>query len=223
MAARDSLSFDDGMRTLSWLAVAPLRSRVSMSAIGSVIVIGGLLPSPAGLGHAGNLAGVDHFAEADPAQVELAVHGARPPAPGATGVGPYLELGLALLLLDERCLGHETPQTPLLGVSTSEREPEGVEQGSTLGVGAGGGDDGDVHATHSVDLVVVDLGEDQLLVHPEGVVAPPVEPVGRQAAEVTDARDGQGDEPVEELPHAVAPEGDLGPDGNALAQLERSD
>src|SRR5919202_3599648 len=112
MAASDSFSLDDGMRTVSWLAVAPLRSRVSMSAIGSVIVIGGLLSSPAGLRHARHLAGVHHLAEADPAQVELAVDGPRPPTPLAAGVGPHLELGLALLLLDERCLGHETPRIP---------------------------------------------------------------------------------------------------------------
>src|SRR5918993_5920129 len=164
MAARASLSLDDGMRTLSWLAVAPLRRRVSMSAIGSVIVIGGL-PSPTGLGHAGNLAGVHHLPEADAAQVELAVHGTRTPAPRTAGVGPHLELRLALLLLDERCLGHETPQMPLLlGVSTCERETEGVEQGSTLGVVAGGGHDGDVHAPDRVDPVVFDLREDELLV-----------------------------------------------------------
>ena len=39
----------------------------------------------------------------------------------------------------------------------------------------GGGDDGDVHATGGVDGVVVDLGEDQLLGHAEGVVAVAVE------------------------------------------------
>ena len=35
----------------------------------------------------------------------------------------------------------------------------------------GGGDDGDVHAARGVDLVVVDLGEHDLLVEPERVVA----------------------------------------------------
>src|SRR3954453_11666636 len=195
MAAKASLSLDDGMRTLSWLAVAPLRRRVSMSAIGSVIVIGVLL-SPAGLRHAGNLAGVHHLPKADTAQVELAVHGARSPAAGAAGIGPHLELRLALLLRDERCLGHESPQIPLLrGVSTSEREAESVEQSPALGVGAGGGHNGDVHPAHCVDLVVFDLGEDELLVDPERVVAPTVEAVGREAPEVPDPRDGEGDQP----------------------------
>src|SRR5947208_7094583 len=35
------LSFDDGMAAASWYAWLALRSRVSMSAIGSVIVMGG--------------------------------------------------------------------------------------------------------------------------------------------------------------------------------------
>ena len=59
--------------------------------------------------------------------------------------------------------------------SRAEREAEGVEQGPTLGVGACGGDDGDVHAPGGVDLVVVDLGEDELLGDAEGVVAAAVE------------------------------------------------
>src|SRR4051812_44782699 len=101
MAARASFSFDDGILISSWYATLPLRMRVSMSAIGSVI-----MASPTRLRHAGNLAGVHHLAEADPAQAELAVDGARAAAALATGVRPHLELRLALLLLDESLLGH---------------------------------------------------------------------------------------------------------------------
>src|SRR5215210_2009587 len=100
MAASDSLSLDDGMRTVSWAATDPLRIRVSMSAMGSVIVMGA---SPARLGHARHLAGVHHLAQADPAEPEGAVDGTRPSTPAAAGVGPHAELGLALLLLDQ-CL-----------------------------------------------------------------------------------------------------------------------
>src|SRR5215470_7386922 len=103
MAASDSLSFDDGMRTSSCMAMLPLRMRVSMSAMGSVIMID-RLPSPAGLGHAGQLARVSELAQADPAQAELAEHGVGPAAAAAPGVRTHLELGLALLLVDERFL-----------------------------------------------------------------------------------------------------------------------
>src|SRR5947199_6608790 len=134
MPASASFNFDDGMRTLSCMATLALRMRVSMSAIGSVIVIveppgghpagppprqgrGPLLrparygslpaaPSPAGLGDTGQLTGVRQLAHADTAQPELAVHRVRPAAAAAPGVGPHLELGLALLLLNKCLLCH---------------------------------------------------------------------------------------------------------------------
>src|SRR3954449_12465662 len=106
MPASDSLSFDDGIFTASCMATLPLRMRVSMSAIGSVIVIVGAPPSPACLGHAGHFAGVRKVAQADSTQPELAEHGARPTTPAAPGVGLHLVLGLALLLLNECLLGH---------------------------------------------------------------------------------------------------------------------
>src|SRR5438270_1397698 len=111
----------------------------------------------------------------------------------------------------------------LVAAVAAEREPEGVEQGPTLRVGAGGGHDRDVHPAGGVDLVVVDLREDELLGDPERVVAPAVETFRRQAPEVPDAGDGQADQPVEELPHAVAPERHLAADGVALAELEPGD
>src|SRR6478736_6452441 len=102
------------MRTSSCIATLALRMRVSMSAIGSVIVIV-RRPSPARLGDAGDLAGVHELAQADPAQAELAVDRARPTAPAASAVGPDLVLGLALLLLDQRLLGHLLSPFPGLG------------------------------------------------------------------------------------------------------------
>src|SRR6202008_353380 len=50
-----------------------------------------------------------------------------------------------------------------------------------------------------------------------------VEAAGVQAAEVADAGDSQADEPVEELPHAVAAQRDPRADGVALAELEAGD
>src|SRR5665213_626160 len=72
-------------------------------------------------------------------------------------------------------------------------------------------------------IVVVEFGEDQLVVHTEGVVAVAVEGLGRQSTEVTDTWDGHAQEPVEELPRPVATKGDLDADGLLLAQLEARD
>src|SRR4051794_36259265 len=106
MPASDSFSFEDGIFTRSCMATLPLRMRVSMSAMGSVIVMRRTPPSPARLCHTRNLSRVGEIAEADAAQPELAEHGARPSTPATPGVGLHLELGLALLLLDECLFGH---------------------------------------------------------------------------------------------------------------------
>ncbi len=60
----------------------------------------------------------------------------------------------------------------------SERKAERCQERPSFLVGACGRHDGDVHAAGRVDLVVVDLGEDQLLGHPERVVAVAVERPG---------------------------------------------
>src|SRR5262249_42869326 len=57
----------------------------------------------------------------------------------------------------------------------------------------------------------------------ERVVAAPVERVEAQAAEVPDARQRDRDQPVEELPHAIAAQRDLHADRHALADLELRD
>src|SRR3954468_23970263 len=101
-----------GMVAVSWYAWLAFRSRVSMSAIGSVMVIAGSASFscgfprgtydvclgrvlPGGLGDAGQLAAVGHVAQPDPAQAELAVDGLGPPALLAAGVRANGELGLA--------------------------------------------------------------------------------------------------------------------------------
>src|SRR5687768_3752968 len=98
--ARASFCFEEGIFTTSWYCTLPLRMRVSMSAMGSVIVMWSP-PLQRALRHARDLARQCELAEADPAQAELAVHGARAAAALAAGVAPHLELGRPVRLLDE--------------------------------------------------------------------------------------------------------------------------
>src|ERR1700722_6491610 len=102
--ARASFTLEPGIFTVSNCAEFAFRIRVSMSAIGSVMVMAVLLPTC--LRHSGDLPGVHHRPQTDSAQPELAVHGLGPAATTAPGVPPYLELGGALLLLDKCLLGH---------------------------------------------------------------------------------------------------------------------
>src|SRR5260370_956846 len=96
--------------------------RVSMSAIGSVIVIGSP-PSPRRLRHAGDLPGVGQVPEADPTEPELPVHRARATALPASGVRTHGELGLPLLLLDQCLLGQRVLPTGLSLGGTGSRAP----------------------------------------------------------------------------------------------------
>src|SRR5664279_2652776 len=110
---RSTLSSSSAASDVYKRQVLAFRIRVSMSAMGSVIVIVGRLLSPTGLRHAGDLTGVDHHSQADPAQAELAVHRLGSAAPTASGVPAHLELGRALLLLDQSLLRHGVTGSPV--------------------------------------------------------------------------------------------------------------
>src|SRR5699024_1750558 len=110
-----------------------------------------------------------------------------------------------------------------LAVLVLEREAEATQQCAAFFVVRGGGDDGDVHTARTVHLVHVDLVEHGLLGEAEGVVAVAVELAVGEAAEVTNTRQCDREQAVQELPHAVATQGDAGADWHALAQLEVSD
>ncbi len=144
---------------------------------------------------------------------------ARPAATPAARVTAHLELRRALLLVDECLLGHSIHPCP----SRRNGNPSDTQERAALVVGLRCGHDRDVHAANAVDLVVVDLGEHELLGEAERVVPVPVELLGRHAPEVTDAGDGETHEPVVELPHPVAAQRHLGADLVALAELEARD
>src|SRR5262245_27770400 len=90
-----------GISTKGRSIATALRIRVSMSAIGSVII-----GSPARLLHSRNQSVQGHVAEAQPAQLEFAVHGARPAAQLAPPLAPATELRFAVCFLDLCLAGH---------------------------------------------------------------------------------------------------------------------
>src|SRR4051812_34648557 len=155
------LIFEYGITTVSWYAELALRRRVSMSAIGSVIVIASSKPFspwfpvrptakwllPGRLRHAGQLAGMRHLADTDATQTEDAVDRTGPAASGAAGVAAHLELRLAPGFGDHRLGCHAS--------GLLEGETESAQERTTLVVGGRGGHDGDVHAALPVDRVRV--------------------------------------------------------------------
>src|SRR3984885_2631068 len=212
--ARDSFSLEPGIFTVSNMAELALRIRVSMSAMGSVIVMA-----------AYQLAFVTPGTS--PACTITRRQMRQSPNLRYTALGrPHrwhrvyprtLNLGVRC------CFSIKAFFAMVLPGLLSERKAERCQERPSFLVGACGRDDGDVHAARRVDLVVVDLGEYQLLGHPEGVVAAAVERPGGQPSEVSDTRNGQTQQAVEELPGPVAPQGRLDPDGLALTQLEAGD
>src|SRR5438094_3776487 len=206
------------MSAVSWAAWMALRIRVRKSAMGSVVAMGAALGLPAALGHPGDEPAVGQLPQADPADAELAIDGARTAAAAAPTVLAGLEFGGAGLGDPLGRLRHG-----LLSGLSGEGHAEGLEQRLGLLVGARRRRDGDVEPAHLVDRVVVDLREDDLLAHAHGVVPAAVERAAAEPAEVADARDGDRHQPVEELVGARAAQRDGEPHGHALAQLERGD
>src|SRR5687768_12042495 len=135
ISAMRSLILERGMVVVTCLAIAALRSRVSMSATGSVIMDG--LPSvlgsesqvpallPARLGHAGDLPEQRQLTEADAAQREFAHVRARPAAAAAPVAELNRKLGGALPLLDLALLRHVVVSLKLQWVSDRGRPPDG--------------------------------------------------------------------------------------------------
>src|SRR5580692_1978178 len=91
-----TLRREDGIATEVFSAVCALRMRVSISAIGSVMLIGSLLP--ACLGQAGNFAAHRNVAQLVAAQAEFAVRAARTPGQLASVAQPR-RAGIARQLL----------------------------------------------------------------------------------------------------------------------------
>src|SRR3954462_15914166 len=111
------------------------------------------------------------------------------------------------------------PRAPVAGAGQAER----VQQRERLGVRVGGRGDRDVQAPDLIDLVVVDLREDDVLLDARVVVSTAVEVLRVQAPEVTQARDGHGDQAVQELVGELVAQGDGEAHRHPLAQLERRD
>src|SRR3954453_9046184 len=102
MRAISCLSLDEGISTVSWAAVMPLRIRVRKSAMGSVIDMG----LPARLRHAGDEALVGELAQAHAAEPELPVDRARAATTAAAALRAGRELGPAVGPYDLGCLSH---------------------------------------------------------------------------------------------------------------------
>src|SRR6185295_9458941 len=115
----------------------------------------------------------------DAAEAELAVEAPRATAQFAAIAMPPFELQLLTLFCDLRSGRHSS-------LLARERHAELAQHVQRTLVIAGRRHDGDVHSLGLLDLVVVHLGEDQMVANAQRIVAPAVEALARNAAEVAD-------------------------------------
>src|SRR6266566_4086128 len=108
MRAISTFNFDTGMSARRCPAVQALRTRVSMSATGSVRLISSFRSLPTGLAHAGDFPAQCELAETDATQPELAEGATAPPTALAAVIAAHLELRFPLDLLRPALLGHPT-------------------------------------------------------------------------------------------------------------------
>src|SRR5450432_3248316 len=85
----------------------------------------------------------------------------------------------------------------------SEREAESFQQRPALLVIASRGRNGDIHAAHLIDCVVLDLRKNDLFAHAHAVVAAAIETTRRDATKIANTRHRHGDEAIEKLVHAI--------------------
>src|SRR5579872_3239206 len=143
MRAISVFSREAGTSTFGWRAWIALRTRVSMSAMGSVYIILLLRLLPTGLDDSRDLAVQSELAEAQTADAELAQVAARAaaapapvavlaPEPGGFGLDGLLQLQI---FCDFRSGGHSS------SLLLPERHSHLPQQRQAFRVGAGGGGD----------------------------------------------------------------------------------
>src|SRR5437773_2758772 len=91
-----------------------------------------------------------------------------------------------------------------MATSGFEWKAEGSEQRARFVVSLRRGSNADVEPPQRVDFVVLDLGENDLFAHAYAVIAAAIEGPRRDAAEVTDSGNRDGDEAIEKFVHALA-------------------
>src|SRR5262249_2581969 len=113
------------------------------------------------------------------------------------------------------------PYTPLRRLRGSEWHPDKLQELPRLFVGFRWGHDRHIHSASLVHLHVIDLRKDQLISEAECVVPASIKSARRHAFEIADARQSNGHQAVEKLPHPLSSERHHRRDRHSLADLER--
>src|SRR5208337_52890 len=106
-------------------------------------------------------------------------------------------------------------------MSIPKRKFERRQQRFTFVVAFSGSSNRDIHAAQSVNLVVINFGENDLFLDAKIEITTPIKRFARDAAKVADAWHRNVDQTVEEFVHARTAQCDLATDRLSGADLER--
>src|SRR5690606_14992169 len=107
--------------------------------------------------------------------------------------------------------------------SVAEREFESTQQCATFIIRPSSGGQSNVQTAQSIDLVVVDFREDDLLFNAHAVVTTTIEGLGIQAAEVANPRQGDRQQTIQELVHTLTAQGHFDADRPTFTDFKASD
>src|SRR5574343_1929825 len=107
--------------------------------------------------------------------------------------------------------------------SILERELEGRQQSLGFRIGLRSGRDADIHTTESIDLVVLDFRENNLLFHTHVVVTLTIKALAGDTAEVANTRQGDCHQAIQEFEHTRPAKGNHTANRVAITNLESGD
>src|SRR3984957_4716963 len=202
MRAISAFSLEAGTSTFGWRAWIAFRTRVSMSAMGSLVIF--LLPQPYQLAfttpgispfraswrkHKRQMPNLRRNARGRPQrQQRLRWRPGSLSIPGLFWAFAAIDSRRIVSSLMSLAIFAVVDISLLFTALLPERHSHLAQQRHALGVRARRGGDGYIHALGLFDFGVIDLGENQLILNPQGVIAAAVEALGGNAAEVADTR-----------------------------------
>src|SRR5476651_1363582 len=107
--------------------------------------------------------------------------------------------------------------------SVAEREFESTQQSAAFVIVLGSGGQGNVQTAESIDLVVVDFRENDLLFNAHAGVTTTIEGLGIQAAEVANPRQGDRQQTIQEFIHTIAAQSHFDADRPTFTDFKASD
>src|SRR5580692_7760012 len=219
MRAISAFNLEAGTSTFGWRACIAFRTRVSMSAMGSLVISSPTQPYQLALTtpgispfnaswrkHRRQMPNLRRNARGRPQrQQRLRWRPGSLAIPGLFWAFAAMDSRRIVSSLMSLAIFAVVDISLLFNALLPERHSHLAQQRHALGVRARRGGDGYIHALGLFHLGVIDLRENQLVLDSQRIIAAAVEALGGNTAEIADTRQSHVHQAVEKLVHAVAP------------------